>query len=216
MTAPVLPTDTGQLGPGELTIGATGSEIDVSCYVNNAAIEWSNDTTDATKKLCGSERPGVTTFSAQLTGNIDVDAGNDSGLFALSWQEKGTQQSFSFTPSTELGTKVTGTLTILPLRFGADEYGADLTSDFTFDIIGDPVLSFPNAPAATGATAGTPGTWTPSGATPPANAAGATSSGVVASPATAWSTGQYVQGSTVGAAGEMYWSGTAWTAGRAA
>lgn len=68
----------------------------------------------------------------------------------------------------------------------------------------------------TGATAGTPGTWTPPGSTPPANAAAATSSGVVASPATDWSVGQYVQGSTAGVPGEMNWSGTAWVAGRSA
>jgi hypothetical protein len=140
MTAPVLPTDTGQLGPGVLKIGETGTEIDVSCYVNNAAIEWTNDTSDSTTKLCGAERAGVTTFTAQLTGNIDVDAGNETGIFALSWAEKGSQQKFTFTPSTELGTTATGTLTLLPLRFGADAYGDDLTSDFTFDIVGDPVL----------------------------------------------------------------------------
>lgn len=66
---------------------------------------------------------------------------------------------------------------------------------------------------ATGATAGAPGAWTPAGATPPADAAGAGS--VVASPNTAWTSGQYVQGSTAGSAGEMYWNGTAWTTGRA-
>ncbi len=70
------------------------------------------------------------------------------------------------------------------------------------------------AVAATGATAGTPGTWTPAGSTPPANAAGAT--GLTASPNTAWTTGQYVQGSTAGVPGEMFWNGTAWAAGRAA
>lgn len=68
---------------------------------------------------------------------------------------------------------------------------------------------------ATGATAGTPGTWTPSGSTPPANAAGATSASIVASPSSAWTTGQYVQGSTAGSGGQMYWNGTAWTSGMA-
>jgi len=72
----------------------------------------------------------------------------------------------------------------------------------------------PQGTAATGATAGTPGTWTPSGADRPANAAAATT--VVASPTTAWTAGQYVQGSTAGAPGEMYWDGAAWVAGRAA
>lgn len=69
---------------------------------------------------------------------------------------------------------------------------------------------------ATGATAGTPGTWTPAGSTAAATATDATTRGVVASPATVWTTGQYVQGTTAGAPGEMYWSGTAWTAGRKA
>jgi len=72
------------------------------------------------------------------------------------------------------------------------------------------------APNATGATAGTPGVWTPAGSVHPADAAGATSTGVVANPNTAWTTGQYVQGTTPGAAGQMHWDGTAWVAGMAA
>ena len=72
----------------------------------------------------------------------------------------------------------------------------------------------PPPPPSTGATAGTPGTWTPDPSTPPANAAGA--DGVTASPATDWTIGQYVQGSTAGVGGEMNWNGTAWVAGRSA
>lgn len=68
---------------------------------------------------------------------------------------------------------------------------------------------------ATGATAGSPGSWTPAGSIPPADATEATANAVVASPNTAWTTGQYVQGTTAGTAGRMYWSGTAWTAGTA-
>jgi hypothetical protein len=211
--APTLPTDTGQLGPGVLKIGETGTEIDVSCYVNNAQVEWSDSKTDDTTKLCGAVRAGVTTFTAQLTGNIDVDAGNESGLFALSWAEKGSQQDFTFTPSTELGTTVTGTLTIKPLTFGASEYGGDLVSDIAFDIVGDPVLSFDGAAvAATGATAGTPGAFTPAGATVPANLAALQAGSVVASPNTAWTTGQSVLLGT----GSAHWSGSAWAAGAAA
>ena len=68
---------------------------------------------------------------------------------------------------------------------------------------------------ATGATAGNPGSWTPGGSDPPADAAAANTASVTASPNTVWTTGQYVQGSTAGASGEMYWSGSAWVAGRA-
>jgi hypothetical protein len=63
---------------------------------------------------------------------------------------------------------------------------------------------------ATGATAGTPGTFTPSGATTPANLAGL--SGVTASPNTAWATGQWV---TTADAQWAHWSGTAWALGKA-
>jgi hypothetical protein len=76
-------------------------------------------------------------------------------------------------------------------------------------------LEAPPIVPATGATAGTPGMWTPPASTPPANAAAATSAAVVASPTTAWTVGQYVQGSTAGAPGQMHWDGTAWAAGAA-
>jgi hypothetical protein len=72
-----------------------------------------------------------------------------------------------------------------------------------------------NVVNAKGATAGTPGTWTPSGADRPTNAGQAGQWGVVATPATPWTTNQYVQGSTAGAPGEMTWSGTNWVGGRA-
>lgn len=70
-------------------------------------------------------------------------------------------------------------------------------------------------PAATGATEGAPGTWTPSGATPPADVAALQAGGVTASPATAWTTGNYMQTGTSGVAGQAYWDGSAWTAGKA-
>jgi hypothetical protein len=63
--------------------------------------------------------------------------------------------------------------------------------------------------AATGATAGSPGTWTPSGARPPSTLAGC--AGLTASPATAWTTGQHVllaDGTT-----HVHWNGTAWASG---
>ncbi|HEY5783683.1 MAG TPA: hypothetical protein VIT65_02800 [Microlunatus sp.] len=63
---------------------------------------------------------------------------------------------------------------------------------------------------ATGATAGTPGTYTPSGATQPANLAGL--SAVVASPTTAWVTLQYVNLADLSTA---WWNGTAWALGKA-
>jgi hypothetical protein len=70
----------------------------------------------------------------------------------------------------------------------------------------------PGSVAATGATtiAGTPGHFTPAGATAPANLAAMT--GLTASPATAWTTGQHV---VLGDGSHAYWNASAWTAGDA-
>jgi hypothetical protein len=71
---------------------------------------------------------------------------------------------------------------------------------------------------ATGATAGIPGGWTPNGATAPASPTDlsqARPNTVVASPATAWTSGQYVQTRTAGAAGRATWTGSAWVSGAA-
>jgi hypothetical protein len=139
MTPPVptLPTDTGQLGPGSLTIGDT-TALDISCYVNNAGIEVAKTTGDQTTKLCGVARPGVTTYTYTLSGNVDVDLANASGLLALSWDSAGSSQMFSFIPNTELGTEFSGTLVIDPLNVQASEYGGDITSDFSWVIVGKP------------------------------------------------------------------------------
>jgi hypothetical protein len=70
---------------------------------------------------------------------------------------------------------------------------------------------------ATGASAGTPGSWTPGGSTPPASVAAlqGASPSIAAAPTTAWTTGQYVQTGTAGAPGQAHWNGTAWVAGPA-
>lgn len=66
------------------------------------------------------------------------------------------------------------------------------------------------APKATTATAGTPGTFTPSGSYTPF--AFADLAGVTASPGTAWTTGQRV---VLGDGSNAHWNGTAWVVGTA-
>lgn len=63
---------------------------------------------------------------------------------------------------------------------------------------------------ANGATAGSPGTWTPAGEEAPWSLA--KMAGIVASPATAWTTGQRM---LLGDGTECTWSGTDWVGGRA-
>lgn len=63
---------------------------------------------------------------------------------------------------------------------------------------------------ATGAVAGIPGHYTPTGAANPANLAGLAS--VTANPTTAWTTGQYVN---VADGSKAHWTGSAWAANAA-
>jgi hypothetical protein len=214
--APTLPTDTGQLGPGSLKIGETASQLDISCYVNNAGIEVSKTTGDQTTKLCGVSRPGVTTYTYTLSGNVDVDLANASGLLALSWDSAGSVQAFEFIPNTELGTVFSGTLVIDPLNVQASEYGGDITSDFSWVIVGKPERTVSGGAAATvsGVTAGTPGSFQPSGVTPPADLPALKADPVVGDtgsnkPSAAWTTGQSVALGT----GSAHWDGSAWVAG---
>lgn len=145
MTTPIT-AGTGKLGPGRLTIGATGSELDVSCLVNNASIDPSKNATDPTTKLCGTVRAGTVTYTYQLTGNVDTDIGSGTGLFGLSWSAPGSTQHFTFEPSEALGSVFAGELVLDPLRAGADAYGDDLTADIAFDIVGQPTFT-PGTPA---------------------------------------------------------------------
>lgn len=142
-------TTSNNLGPGTLKIGETGTEIDVSCYVNNARITSEKTADDDRTMLCGDVLPGAVTYTYSLTGNVDIDVETGAtGLFALTQAEPGTQQSFEFTPSTAEGTTATGTLTIDPLDFGADEMGSPLTSDFEFAIVGKPTYDYGGAAVA--------------------------------------------------------------------
>lgn len=137
---------TRKLGPGELTIGQTGTPIDVSCLINNATIAASKDQGDSVTKLCGTVKPGATTYTYALSGNIDTDVATDAGLFALSQSAPGSEQPFTFTPNNEADPEVTtatGTLVIDPLDFGGDTMGETMTSDFEFSIVGKPVYAFP-------------------------------------------------------------------------
>lgn len=65
---------------------------------------------------------------------------------------------------------------------------------------------------ATGATAGAPGTYTPANSYGPANLAELQSSGITASPSTAWTSGQYI---TLRDGSRAHWTSSAWAAGAA-
>src|SRR6185312_15993514 len=141
MSAPV-DDFTRKWGPGTLQIGDTGSELDVSCLVNSLTITASKDQGDSVTKLCGTVKPGPVTYTFELGGNLDTDVATESGLFALSQTAKGSEQSFTYTPN-EDGPTATGKVTIDPMDFGSDEYGATMASDIAWAISGEPAYTWP-------------------------------------------------------------------------
>jgi hypothetical protein len=106
--------------------------------------------------LCGDSVPGARTYSAHFSGTLYQDLGLATGIVAYSWAHKGESVPFTFEPSTDVGVTVTGTLIIDPLAVGGDEAGANMTADFDWTCVGEPVLSAGGAAAASvGSTGGT-------------------------------------------------------------
>jgi len=139
---------TRKLGPGTLTIGATGLEVDLSCLINSATITADKNEGDSTTKLCGTVKPGAITYNYHLDGNVDTDVALSAGVFALSQTHAGEQFDFTYTPNDEVitpataATTATGTLVVDPLDFGGDTMGEYMASDFSFTIVGQPVYTY--------------------------------------------------------------------------
>jgi hypothetical protein len=138
-----MPAKVTKLGPGKLTVGATGVQ-DFTCQVTAARVEWSVDSEDAVLTLCGDSVPGARTYSASLTATIYNDLGSTPGIVEYSWTNKGSQQPFVFQPSTVTGVKqVVGNLIIDPISVGGDEVGQNMESDIEWEIVGAPTLTTP-------------------------------------------------------------------------
>lgn len=144
--------ETFPLGPGELHIGETGTEIDVSCLVNNAVIAADKSQGDSTTKLCGTVKPGAVTYDYKLSGNMDTDLSDVAGFFALSQTKPGQELAYTFTPSTDAGTEAAGFLIVDPLDFGGDTTGETMTSDFEFALLGPPDYTYAGAAVTANAT----------------------------------------------------------------
>ena len=142
MTVTPPEPDVFPLGPGTLSIGQTGTPIDVSCLVNNAVISADKDEGDSTTKLCGTVRPGAVSYTYSLGGNMDTDVADAAGFFALSQDHAGEQMDFTFEPNTDAGTTATGKLVVDPLDFGGDTTGETMVSDFEFSIVGKPTYAY--------------------------------------------------------------------------
>jgi hypothetical protein len=161
--------------------------------------------------------PGVVKWHLRVTFYQDFTAGSVfSTLNAAytAYQASGTPVNFKARPYSSRTASTTnpiisGLAIPQPFTLLGGDAGAASQVQIDWNLTGPPAVDN-GAVAATGATAGAPGYFTPSGATSPANLAALT--GITATPATAWTPGQYVITADLTA---QHWSGSAWVAGKA-
>jgi hypothetical protein len=224
MSRHVFEIEQGLLGfsltdPGKtVLVAAIGDYTAFSCQVTTGALNANANTTTKTTPAtwCEPEASdtvaGVTNYDLAVTFLQDPDVAVGINEFLY---EHDTEQIWFFMGFNGADPpKVIGTCTAVAGTVGGDPR-TPLVFSVTLPCKGKPVIAFGDATthtvvggAATSAVAGTPGHFLPAGSDPPANLAAMT--GITASPATAWTTGQYV---ALADASHANWSGTAWVAG---
>jgi hypothetical protein len=131
-----MPATVNKIGPGTLTIGEVGSEIDVSCQVLQATVTSDPSAEDSTEVLCGDTVGGDTSYSDKLNVTMLSDLANSSGLVRSSWASRGTEVGFTFVPITGAGNpEVTGKVRLDPIELGG-EVGTRSEVSFTLEGIG--------------------------------------------------------------------------------
>lgn len=137
-----MPIQSDQLGPGTLELGA--GPLDVSLQVTACKITPSENVTStgAVKVLGGGQIDGSESvdFTYVLEGTFLQDL-LEGGVVDWSYDNKGTEQAFTFIPNNARARQVTGTVKPVPLTIGGDEVEAGpMTSGFSWRLVGDPVF----------------------------------------------------------------------------
>ena len=132
------------VSPGTLTIGATTDLTDFSSQVTSCKLTPAVDNGDPINVLSGEQVPGDRTESFTLDGTFLQDFGKKSGGTASSKTEwlfthRGQSMPFVFIPTTSRARTIAGTLVVEAIDIGGDVQTKP-TSDFSFLIIGAPVL----------------------------------------------------------------------------
>jgi hypothetical protein len=211
---PVPPTATPLiLNDGFFTL----SGVNLSCLVKHLEACFAENKPVTVTTFCGEvDYPGVTKWHLRATLQQSFDSGAtfatlNSALQA--YQANLTPCAFTARPHGSWVPAANNPIIsglVIPMPFDQIVGDAGAAAEVAIDwmLTAPPTINF-GAVTATGAVAGAPGYYTPSGATVPANLAAL--AGITASPAAAWSTGQYVITADLLA---NSWTGTAWQAGK--
>jgi hypothetical protein len=192
--------------------------VNLRCTVKHLEAAFPENKLVTITSFCSeTDYPGVTKWHLRATFNQDFTAGS---VFATllaavqAYQAGGTPVAWKARPyssriASQTNPIISGLAIPQPFMQMGGDAGAASEVQIDWNLTGPPTVDY-GAVAAAGATAGSPGYFTPTGANVPANMAAL--SGVTASPVTAWAVGQYVITADLLAA---HWSGSAWVAGKA-
>jgi hypothetical protein len=191
--------------------------VNLRCLVQHLEVSPENKPVTVTTFCSEVDYPGVTKWHLRVTFYQSFDTGATFATLNAAYQAyvaSGAPVNFKARPyssrvASATNPIISGSAIPQPFDLLAGDAGAASQVQIDWNLTGVPSVDL-GAVAATGATAGAPGFFTPSGASSPANLAAL--SGVTASPTAAWATGQYVITADLLAA---HWSGTAWAAGKA-
>jgi hypothetical protein len=184
----------------------TGPVDDISDFLDGVESSEDTDELDATTFRRASKNilAGFATNNISLSGKWSKSAHT-----FFSPLRKKTGVNYEYGPEgKEIGdVKIFGTCNVL--SYSGPVATVDGITTFTVELRLNAQTDGTFA-AATGATAGTPGSFTPVGCGIPATLTALQTGSITATPATAWTTGQSV---VLGDGSTAHWNGTAWTAG---
>jgi hypothetical protein len=191
--------------------------VNLRCLVKHLEVTPENKPVTVTTFCSETDYPGVTKWHLKVTfyQSYDVGATYATLQAALAaYNASGTPAAFkargrASVPAQANNPVISGFAIPQPFDLIAGDAGAASEVQIDWNLTAPPSVDTGAVPA-TGASAGLPGWFTPSGATTPANLAGLAA--VVAAPVTAWTVGQYVITADLLAA---HWSGSAWVVGKA-
>ena len=134
-----MATTAHSLGPGQLTIGETGSGQEFGGQVTTCTIEPDFNQDDDTPVLDGGVVAGDLTESWSLSGEFLQDYSANS-LILWCADHSGEEMAFTFKPRKDQPLQATGTLTVRAVPFGGDVKTRN-TSEFEFSIVGTPKIT---------------------------------------------------------------------------
>lgn len=122
------------LGPGSLTIGKTGEQLDLSCQLSECRVTVDVDEGDIIPVLCGGELVEDDVYTTKITGTVIQDL-SAKGVIDYTWRNKGKVVPCTFTPTTGAA-RVAGDVKIRPIDIGGEVRKRN-TSDFEWVFVGD-------------------------------------------------------------------------------